>query len=57
VASAAQLDAVDGSHSTQRIGIEVVELDESTLAAPMAAAPYEGAPPQVAYPDGTLHRC
>jgi len=54
VAPAPQLDLVEGRLATQSVRIDVVELQEPALVAPMAAGSDEGATPEVPQPDRTL---
>ena len=54
VATAPQLDLVDGRLAPQSVRIDVVELDEPALIAPLAIGSDKGAMSQIPQPDRTL---
>src|SRR5439155_19195066 len=56
VATAPQLDLVDGRLAPQSVRIDVVELDELALIAPVASRSDEGAMSQIPQPDRALDR-
>ena len=54
VATAPQLDLVDGRLAPQSVRIDVVELDEPALIAPVPVRSDEAAAPEIPHPDRTL---
>ena len=56
MATAPQLDLVDGRLAPQSVRIDVVELDEPALIAPVPVRSDEAAAPEIPHPDRTLDR-